>query len=276
MQFEIVDVTNGSRLVEAVTGLTIIQIGAAILRQARLAHVTIDLFKGSTVKDRCLKAFVELLTGPSEHGLVYLTQIHTGRHTQRVENDVDRRTVCQERHIFGTHNLRNNTLVTVTTGHLITDTQFALHGDIYLGHLDDATRQIITHSKGKLVAREATRNLTIFNVVIIQQLFNQVVGFLIGSPLIRTNLSIVDSLQRFGRELDFLRDYLFTMVGEHTVGHFAIQQDEQTRDELVFQLLALVTILFFRLGKQFLLTGTGLTVTNHTGKELLINNNTVE
>src|SRR5436190_325511 len=35
-------------------------------------------------------------------------------------------------------------IVTVTSGHLVADTQLALHGDVDLDHLDDARRELVT------------------------------------------------------------------------------------------------------------------------------------
>ena len=55
-----------------------------------------------------------------------LSDIHTGRYTQRIQHDIQRTTVRQEWHIFYRQNTGNNTLVTVTTGHLITDRDLSL------------------------------------------------------------------------------------------------------------------------------------------------------
>ena len=92
----------------------------------------------STVEDRSSKLNTELAAGSTEDSLEYLTEVHTRRHTQRVQHKVYWTTVLKERHIFHAHNLRYDTLVTVTTGELITYTNLTLLGYINLCHLQDA------------------------------------------------------------------------------------------------------------------------------------------
>ena len=56
-----------------------------------------------------------------------LTDVHSGRHAQRVQNNVNRSAVGHERHIFDTSDAGNHTLVAVTTGHLVTGLQTTLN-----------------------------------------------------------------------------------------------------------------------------------------------------
>ena len=53
--------------------------------------------------------------------LQYLSDIHTGRHAQRVQNDIQRTAVRQIRHILHGKHAGNNTLVSVTASHLVAD-----------------------------------------------------------------------------------------------------------------------------------------------------------
>ena len=39
---------------------------------------------------------------------------------------------------------RDDALVAVASGHLVADTELALHGDVNLDHLDDARRKLVT------------------------------------------------------------------------------------------------------------------------------------
>lgn len=55
-----------------------------------------------------------------------LTDVHTRRYAQRVQYDIYRRTVSIVRHIFDRVDLRDNTLVTVTTRHLITEAGYGV------------------------------------------------------------------------------------------------------------------------------------------------------
>ena len=63
-------------------------------------------------------------------GLQNLTDIHTSRNTKRVQNDVDRSTVLEERHILDGQDLGDNTLVAVTSGELVTIGDLALLRDV--------------------------------------------------------------------------------------------------------------------------------------------------
>ena len=81
--------------------------------------------------------------GPAQVGFENLTDVHTARHAQRVEQDVDRRSVFQERHVFFGHDAGDDALVPVTAGHLVTDRKLALGGDINLDHFQHAARQLV-------------------------------------------------------------------------------------------------------------------------------------
>ena len=72
----------------------------------------------------------ELLTYERKVYFEYLTDVHTRGNAQRVKNDLERRTVCHERHIrFGKYS-RNDALVTVTSRHLIADGNLSLLRDV--------------------------------------------------------------------------------------------------------------------------------------------------
>jgi hypothetical protein len=72
-----------------------------------------------------------------------LTDVHAARHAQRVEQDVDRRSVLHERHVLVRHDAGDDALVAVTTGHLVTDRQRTLGRDVDLDHLEHARRQLV-------------------------------------------------------------------------------------------------------------------------------------
>ena len=72
-----------------------------------------------------------------------LTDVHTGRHAQRVQHNVHRSAIRQERHILLPHDTGNDTLVTMTAGHLITHGNLTLLGDVDTDHLIYARVQLI-------------------------------------------------------------------------------------------------------------------------------------
>ena len=163
----------------------------------------------------------------------------------------------------------------MATGHLITDAQFALHGDIDLCHLDDTAGKVVTDGESELVAGEASGNLAVFDIVVVEQLFDESIGFLVGSPLVGAHLGIINGLESFGSEFDLLGDKLLAVVGVHTVGGFAVEKNEQAGDEFVLQLLALETIFLLGFGKQLFLLGAGLAVADNAGEEFLVDDHTV-
>ena len=136
-KLEEVSDTHGGGLVKLLTCLTVIEVCRAEVRQTCLVSPLREVLKMSTVEDRRSKLDAELATSSTEDGLENLTEVHSRRHTQRVQHQVYRTSVLEERHILHAYNLRNDTLVTVTTGELVTDTDLTLLGDVNLGHLED-------------------------------------------------------------------------------------------------------------------------------------------
>src|SRR5215469_6510573 len=81
--------------------------------------------------------------GPAEMRLEDLPDVHAARHAERVEHDVDRLAVGEERHVLGRHDLRHHALVAVAARHLVAGLDLALHGDEDLDHLHHAGRQLV-------------------------------------------------------------------------------------------------------------------------------------
>ena len=87
--------------------------------------------------------FAEPGRRPPEMGFQNLSDIHARRHTERIEHDIDVRAVFEVRHVFKRRDLGDNTLVTVTTGHLVARLQLALHRHEDFDHLHHARRQFV-------------------------------------------------------------------------------------------------------------------------------------
>ena len=90
---------------------------------------------GGAVEDRGGGLQALRVERPAEVGLEDLADVHPARHAERVEDDVDRRAVRQERHVLGRQDLGDDALVAVAAGHLVADADLALLGD---GHPDQA------------------------------------------------------------------------------------------------------------------------------------------
>ena len=81
--------------------------------------------------------------GPPEVGLEDLADVHSARHAERVEDDVDRRAVREVRHVGLGHDLRDHALVAVAAGELVALGDLALGRDVDAHQLVDARRQVV-------------------------------------------------------------------------------------------------------------------------------------
>ena len=104
-QLQEVSHTHRSRLVETLTSTTIIQVRLTVARNTSFVCPFVQIIQSRTIEDRSSELNVQLTSGPTQHGLENLSQVHTRRHTQRVQADIHRSTVFQERHILLTNDL---------------------------------------------------------------------------------------------------------------------------------------------------------------------------
>ena len=72
-----------------------------------------------TVKHRRRHVKAKRPGSQRQMNLQHLSDIHTGRHAQRIQHDIQRTAVRQIRHILYRQHAGNHTLVTMTAGHLI-------------------------------------------------------------------------------------------------------------------------------------------------------------
>src|SRR3546814_1017594 len=78
----------------------------------------------------------ELPRRPAEMRLENLADVHTAGHAQRVEDDIDRGAVREERHVLLRQDAADHALVAVAAGHLVARLHLALHRDEDLEHLE--------------------------------------------------------------------------------------------------------------------------------------------
>ena len=111
----------------------------------------------------------QTLGGNTKVHLQHLTDVHTGRHAQGVEHDIQRRTVGQEGHILGGQDAGYDTLITMAACHLITHGDLTLLSDVDLDHAVHAGGQIIAglarehthvHDHAGLAVRQAQGGVT--------------------------------------------------------------------------------------------------------------------
>src|SRR5687767_6055257 len=106
----------------------------------RPVAIICDLINGSTVKYGSREFDTEVLSSPTQHGLIDLPQVHTAGYTQRVQHHIYRCSILKEWHILGANDLGYNTFVTVTAGHFITHFQLTLNSQVNLGQLQYTRR----------------------------------------------------------------------------------------------------------------------------------------
>ena len=106
--------------------------------QASLVCPLSEVFELCTVKDRSGELNAELSTCSTKDSLENLTEVHTRRHTKRIEHKVNGTAILKERHVFLTYHLRYDTLITVTSCKFVADTNLTFLGNIYLCHLKNA------------------------------------------------------------------------------------------------------------------------------------------
>src|SRR3954452_22072851 len=83
------------------------------------------------------------LRDPPEVGLEDLADVHAAGHTERVEDDVDRRAVLEERHVLLREDLGDDALVAVAAGQLVAVGDLAHLGDVDPDQLVDAGGQLV-------------------------------------------------------------------------------------------------------------------------------------
>ena len=121
---------------------------------------------------------------PAHVGFKNLTNVHTGRNAQRVQTEVNRCTVCEERHVFHRYNLGNNTFVPVTARHLVARLQLTLHRDKDFDHLHHARWQIVAATDFLDLVFKARVQSTFLCFVLFVQRFNDLcVAFVLQSQL---------------------------------------------------------------------------------------------
>src|SRR5688500_12293979 len=146
-----VELAIADRLVAALALLA-----AVADRLVRFVDGLVNLVFERAVEHGCDRLETQDGRGPAEVRFEDLPDVHARRHAQRVEQDVDRRAVLEERHVFLGNDAGDDALVPVASGHLVADAQRAIRGDVDLHHLEHASVQLVAallglHAAGLLL-----------------------------------------------------------------------------------------------------------------------------
>ena len=138
-------------ILAAINGLQLGTHCIGIARRQVLA-LGIDVFQHRT------DLLAEAARGPAEMGFKDLANVHARRDAQRVEHDINRRTIGEEGHVLLRQDTADDALVAVPAGHLVTRLQLALHRDEHLDHLEHARRQFVARLQLALLVVEPRRD----------------------------------------------------------------------------------------------------------------------
>ena len=111
--------------------------------QPGFVELSLDILPGRPVKYRRCKLDAELPRRPPESRLIELPQVHAGGDAERVQDDIHRCPVREERHVPHRDDARDDPLVPVPARHLVADGEFAFLGHVHLRQLNDAGGKFI-------------------------------------------------------------------------------------------------------------------------------------
>src|SRR5690606_28049513 len=137
--------------------LLVAEAGQILTTQAD-AGAVVDLVEECTqlgdltlLNQHFVDALTKALRRQAKMHFKHLTDVHTRRNTQRVEDDVYRTPILVIRHVFLRHDHGDHTLVTVAAGHLVTRLHTTLDRQVNLDHLQHAVGEIITTGDFRLL-----------------------------------------------------------------------------------------------------------------------------
>src|SRR3546814_10548398 len=106
-QFHHIDNANRSRLMETLSGKSVVQVGTSCIGKLGLVDPSFHFVMFRSIKNWSCKTNAQLFSGPTEYSFVNLSQVHPRRHTQWIKKNTHRPSVFQEWHIFFTYDTRS-------------------------------------------------------------------------------------------------------------------------------------------------------------------------
>src|SRR4051812_18971066 len=195
----------------------------------------------------------ELASTPTEVRLEDLTDVHAARNAERVQHDVHRSAVFEVRHVLLRQDPAHDTLVAVTTGHLVADLELATDGDVDLHHLDHAGRELVAPAQALDLVAEVLLAFAHHRLEIGEQLLH-----LIRAGLDRdfSPVPARDRLEFRLVELDaFVQEHLALVIDELARGLLAAEHVTELAVEGVAQDLRLLVARAFEAGALGVLDG---------------------
>src|SRR5207342_2816871 len=161
----------------------LLEVDALLLRGAVMV---VDLVEElAQVRDRGLRLqhavdlLPESLRRPTQVRLEDLPDVHSARHAQRIQHDVDGLAVGHVRHVLDRDDHRDDALVAVATGHLVARLDATLHGQVDLDHLQHARGEVIALGDLAALVLEATLELLFVRIDLLLRALDRFVGVVV-------------------------------------------------------------------------------------------------
>ena len=142
VQLQHVHVAHRYVVVEVFTGTSVSQRQLTGLGISAFVQQLNDIALVCTVEYRCRDIPALGLCRQSQVNFQYLSDVHSGRYAQRIQHDLQGLAIILERHILFRQNPGDDTLVTVTSGHLIAHVNLSFCRNVDTYHLVYTRRQL--------------------------------------------------------------------------------------------------------------------------------------
>ena len=149
----------------------------------------------------------------------------------------------------------------MTSGHLVTDSDLPLLGDIDLGDLHNAVRKLVTDLYLVHLSLALGLSHLVGQAVVVDEFLDEQVGVLIGGPVAGVDVLEVNGLQFLNADLLALGDDLDIVEVVDARALLALCQDGQSLEEISVQLRGLlVKLLLNKVKACFLISFGGSSV----------------
>ena len=162
VEFQDVHVADGDVLLERLAGAAVEEFHLAVLIETGGLEFTANFFFGCACECRTDGLIVKRVGGKTEVEFHDLTEVHTGRHAERSEDDVDRATVGGVRHIFLRQDAGDDALVAVAAGEFVANEHRAELRHFHVDLLNDAGFHRVTVLAGKDLHADDAAFLAVF------------------------------------------------------------------------------------------------------------------
>ena len=142
-KFKVVHVADRYTVFERFARAAVEKLNFAVFGKSVFLQKLFDVVFGRAVEYGGCDLPVKHFRDKSQVNFKNLTDIHTGRNAQRVQHDLQRRTVCHKRHVFFGKNAGHDAFVTVTARHLVADRNLTFLRDIYAHLFVDAGSKLV-------------------------------------------------------------------------------------------------------------------------------------